>query len=116
MSNRTPYYTRQFLSYASHLKFNGINIPSSAFIERQQYYSEKMKKGAYLKNPQAAGSPPSLTDASSMDGMIAMVKGQAMNFVPQTIMMNWISALFSGFVLCKCQHYTFIENLVLTLC
>lgn len=61
-----------------------------------------MKKGAYLKNPEAAGTTPSLTDPSAMDGMMAMVKGQAMNFVPQTIMMSWISALFSGFVLSKC--------------
>lgn len=80
---------------------NGTSLPSIAFIERQIYYSEQMKKGTYLRNPEATGAPPSLTDPSAMEGMISMVKGQAMNFVPQTVMMSWISALFSGFVLSK---------------
>lgn len=79
-------------------------MPTVAFIERQQYYSEAMKSGAYLKNPGAAGAAPSLTDPSAMDGMMSMVKGQAMNFVPQTLMMSWINALFSGFVLSMCDR------------
>lgn len=87
------------MAYTSNLRINGCNLSSTAFLERQQYYSEQMKKGTYLKNPEAAGAPPSLTDPSAMDGMMEMAKGQAMNFVPQTIMMSWISALFSGFVL-----------------
>lgn len=95
------FYYRQFLAYANSLKLNSINLPTNAFIERQQYYSEQFKNGRYLKNPEAAGKAPSLTDASAMDGMIAMVKGQAMNFVPQTLMMSWISTLFSGFVLMR---------------
>ena len=65
------------------------------------YYSEQFKNGRYLKNPEAAGKAPSLTDSSMMDGMFNMVKGQAMNFVPQTLMMSWISTLFSGFVLMR---------------
>lgn len=89
------------MSYASSLKFNSVNLPTNAFIERQQYYSEQFKNGRYLKNPEAAGKAPSLTDSSMMDGMFNMVKGQAMNFVPQTLMMSWISTLFSGFVLMR---------------
>lgn len=93
---------QQFLAYAQNLRANGVNLADDAFSQRVAFQSERLKSGAYLKNPNAqANAPPSLSDPSSMEGMMGMVKSQALNFVPQTIMMSWVNALFSGFVLSK---------------
>ncbi|VVT58008.1 uncharacterized protein SAPINGB_P005991 [Magnusiomyces paraingens] len=93
---------QQFLVYAQSLRTNGVNLSDESLAQRIAYQSEQLKKGAYLKNPDAQpNAPPSLSDPSSMEGMMGMIKSQALNFVPQTIMMTWVNALFSGFVLMK---------------
>lgn len=93
---------QQFMAYAQNLRVNGSAIADSSFTGRQKYYSEKLKSGTYLKNPDApANSPPNFSDPSNMENLMGMVKSQALNFVPQTVMMSWVNALFSGFVLSK---------------
>lgn len=38
-------------------------------------------------------------DPAAMDGMIGMLKKQAVMFIPQSILMGWVNLFFSGFVL-----------------
>lgn len=91
---------QQWLVYAQNLRVNGVNLSNGSFTHRQNYYSQQLKEGKYLKNPEAAANqPPNLSDPANMEGMMGMVKQQALNFVPQTLMMSWVNAMFSGFVL-----------------
>lgn len=45
--------------------------------------------------------PPNPLDPAAMDGMIGMIKKQAIMFVPQSVLMGWINLFFSGFVLSR---------------
>ena len=42
-----------------------------------------------------------MTDPAAMEGMMGMMKGNMMMMVPQSLIMGWIQAFFSGFVVCK---------------
>lgn len=41
-----------------------------------------------------------MTDPAAMEGMMGMMKGNMTMIVPQTLIMGWINAFFSGFVVC----------------
>lgn len=100
---------QQFLVFSQNLRTNGINLSDKSFSKIRDYYSEKMKSGAYLKNPDAPpNAPPNFSDPSNMDGLMGMVKSQALNFIPQTIMMSWVNALFSGFLVSKYNKQLFL--------
>lgn len=61
------------------------------------------QSGAFLKNPDAKGQPPAnpMSDPAAMDGMMGMMKGQMAMIIPQTLIMGWINAFFSGFVVLR---------------
>lgn len=40
-----------------------------------------------------------MTDPAGMDQMMNMLKGNMAMMVPQTLIMGWINAFFSGFVI-----------------
>lgn len=42
-----------------------------------------------------------MTDPAAMEGMMGMMKGNMMMMVPQSLIMGWIQAFFSGFVVRK---------------
>jgi len=42
-----------------------------------------------------------MTDPAGMDQMMNMLKGNMAMIVPQTLIMGWINAFFSGFVIMK---------------
>ncbi|KAK0718912.1 integral membrane protein DUF106-domain-containing protein [Apiosordaria backusii] len=42
-----------------------------------------------------------MTDPSSMDGMMGMMKNQMAMIIPNTLIMSWINAFFSGYVIMK---------------
>lgn len=44
-----------------------------------------------------AGNP--MSDPAGMDQMMNMLKGNMAMIVPQTLIMGWINAFFSGFVI-----------------
>jgi hypothetical protein len=43
-----------------------------------------------------------MSDPAGMDQMMNMVKGNMAMIVPQTLIMGWINAFFSGFVISEC--------------
>ena len=44
-----------------------------------------------------------MTDPAAMEGMMGMMKGNMAMIVPQTLIMGWINAFFSGFVISTCS-------------
>jgi predicted lipid-binding transport protein (Tim44 family) len=74
----------------------GINLRTNANVISPAY-----EKGDFLKDPdkkgQAAANP--MTDPAAMEGMMGMMKGNMAMMIPQTLIMGWINAFFSGFVI-----------------
>ena len=83
------------------LRSNANVISSSSFQTRKDYLVTAYESGAFLKAPenrgQAAANP--MTDPAAMEGMMGMMKGNMAMIVPQTLIMGWINAFFSGFVI-----------------
>ena len=78
-------------------------LSKEAFQVRKNYLVGAFKNGAFLKDPSKRGqAPPNpMTDPAGMDAMMGMMKGNMMMMIPQTLIMSWINAFFSGFVIRK---------------
>lgn len=76
---------------------------------RKNFLVQAYQSGSYLKNPEAVGQPPAnpMSDPAGLDQMMNMVKGNMAMIVPQTLIMGWINAFFSGFVICQ-TRFSFI--------
>lgn len=77
-------------------------LPKDAFEMRKNYLVSGYQNGSFLKNPENRGqAPPNpMTDPAGMDATMGMMKGNMMMMIPQTLIMSWINAFFSGFVIC----------------
>lgn len=95
------------------LRANGRHLSAAEFAARREVLMHEYRQGKYLSKKAAGASaegqqseeppaaPPNPLDPAAMEGMIAMVKKQAVMFVPQSILMGWINLFFSGFVLTR---------------
>ena len=83
------------------LRTNSSVISRSAFESRREYLVSAYKDGAFLKDPDNRGkaAPNPMTDPAAMEGMMGMMKGNMAMMIPQTLIMSWINAFFSGFVI-----------------
>jgi hypothetical protein len=85
------------------LRSNANVISPSSFQIRKDYLVTAYESGAFLKEPerrgQAAANP--MTDPAAMEGMMGMMKGNMAMIIPQTLIMGWINAFFSGFVISR---------------
>ncbi|KAK0655575.1 integral membrane protein DUF106-domain-containing protein [Cercophora newfieldiana] len=81
--------------------FHVLSRPS--FIARREALTAAYESGAYLKDPERRGQPPAnpMSDPSSMEGMMGMMKNQMAMIIPNTLIMSWINAFFSGYVIMK---------------
>jgi hypothetical protein len=83
------------------LRINANAISGPSFQARKDYIVSNYEAGTFLKDPekkgQAAANP--MTDPAAMEGMMGMMKGNMAMMVPQTLIMGWINAFFSGFVI-----------------
>ncbi|EAW15216.1 ER membrane complex subunit EMC3 [Aspergillus clavatus NRRL 1] len=89
----------------------GVNLRNNAsavltregFEVRKNYLISAYKEGTFLKDPANRGQPPAnpMTDPAGMEAMMGMMKGNMMMMIPQTLIMSWINAFFSGFVILK---------------
>lgn len=88
------------------LRTNCHVISPSAFAVRRNYLVSAFKDGVFLAEPENRGKPrPNpMTDPAMMEGMMGMMKGNVAMMVPQTLIMGWINAFFSGFVISKCIY------------
>ena len=90
-----------------------MQISKSAFEKRKDWWIENAKEGKFLADPGAKGKgkPNPMSDPAMMEGMMGMMKGNVAMMVPQTLIMGWINAFFSGYViriltpnLCWCER------------
>ena len=83
------------------LRTNANVLSPPAFEARKAYMINAFKEGSFLADPENRGSqqPNPLTDPAMMEGMMGAMKGQVAMMVPQTLIMGWINAFFSGFVI-----------------
>ncbi|KAK2739905.1 ER membrane complex subunit 3 [Onygenales sp. PD_40] len=91
--------------------FRGVNLRNNAsavltpssLAARKSYLVAAYKDGTFLKDPEGKGAGPvnPMTDPAGMDAMMGMMKGNMAMMIPQTLIMGWINAFFSGFVILK---------------
>ncbi|KAI0970111.1 transmembrane protein [Xylaria arbuscula] len=86
---------------ATRSNFHVLSAPS--FRVRRDYLTNAYESGAFLKDPERRGQPPAnpMTDPNAMDGMMGMMKNNMAMMIPNTLIMSWINAFFSGFVIIK---------------
>ncbi len=87
---------------------HGVNVRSNyhvlskkSFNTRRDALTAAYESGAYLKAPENRGqAPPNpMTDPNAMEGMMGMMKGNMAMIIPNTLIMSWINAFFSGYVI-----------------
>jgi hypothetical protein len=78
-------------------------LSREAFEARKQYLVQAFKDGEFLKDRENRGKPQPnpMTDPAGMESMMGAMKSQVAMIVPQTLIMGWINAFFSGFVVLK---------------
>lgn len=86
-----------------HLRANANQISPASFEARKAYITSAFQSGAFLKEPDRKGQPPAnpMSDPAAMEGMMGMMKNNMAMMIPQTLIMGWINAFFSGFVVLK---------------
>ncbi len=89
------------------LRANANVISATSFQSRKAFLVQAYKDGAFLADPGNRGKarPNPMTDPAAMEGMMGMMKNNVAMMVPQTLIMGWINAFFSGFVICMWLHY-----------
>ena len=98
---------------AVNLRLNHAQISSPAFARRKDTYHSAVKSGEYLADgPEGRGKakPNPLNDPAMMEGMMGMMKGNVAMMVPQSLIMGWINAFFSGYVISTSFIFTFTRD------
>ena len=83
------------------VKNNFHVLSRKSFETRRDYLISAFESGAFLKDPDRKGQPAPnpLTDPGAMDGMMGMMKNNMALIIPNTLIMSWINAFFSGYVI-----------------
>lgn len=78
-------------------------ISKHSFDQRQKYYLEKLNSNEFIAESEANNEPATnpLADPKMNEQMMGMLKGNMMNYIPQTLVMGWINYFFPGFVIMK---------------
>jgi hypothetical protein len=89
------------LLHGVNLRNNANVVSPASFQARKDYTITQYENGTYLKDPDRKNAGPAnpMTDPAAMDGMMGMMKGNMTMMIPQTLIMSWINAFFSGFVI-----------------
>lgn len=93
------------------LRTNARVLPPASFQARKAFMVSAYQEGKFLADPEARGKPrPNpMSDPAAMEGMMGMMKGNMAMMVPQTLIMGWINAFFSGFVI---SEYPAFDHLI----
>jgi hypothetical protein len=83
------------------LRQNANVLSPASFQARKAYMVSAYQEGKFLADPESRGKPrPNpMSDPAAMEGMMGMMKGNMAMMIPQTLIMGWINAFFSGFVI-----------------
>jgi hypothetical protein len=89
------------LGRAVNLRNNYQQVSKAAFERRKEAFLDGTKEGKFLADPDAKNKPKPnpMSDPAMMEGMMGMMKGNVAMMVPQTLIMGWINAFFSGYVI-----------------
>lgn len=92
---------QRYLGRGVSLRSNHHVLSQRSFETRRDYLTAGFESGAFLKEPEKKGQPPAnpMTDPSQMDGMMGMMKNNMAMIIPNTLIMSWINAFFSGYVI-----------------
>ena len=93
------------LAHGISVRGNFHTLSKRSFNARRDVLITAYESGSYLKDPENQGQPPPnpMSDPSSMEGMMGMVKNQMAMIIPNTLIMSWINAFFSGYVISECS-------------
>lgn len=85
------------------LRTNANVLSPASFQARRGYMVQAFQEGKFLAEPELRGKPrPNpMSDPAAMEGMMGMMKGNMAMMIPQSLIMGWINAFFSGFVISK---------------
>lgn len=75
---------------------NQMESRRNYFIEKlnsSEYYSEQIRTDDAPKNP--------FTDSSTNDALMSMMKGNLLNYIPQSLIMAWVNFFFADFIVMK---------------
>jgi hypothetical protein len=91
------------------LRTNANVISPSSFQARKAYMVQAYQEGKFLADPESRGKPrPNpMSDPAAMEGMMGMMKGNMAMMIPQSLIMGWINAFFSGFVISKSTMFLY---------
>lgn len=106
----------RYLMRGVNLRNNLNQLLPAPFAARRAYMVEAFKNGVFLAEPEMRGKPrPNpMTDPAMMEGMMGMMKGNVAMMVPQSLIMGWINAFFSGYVISESRYRVEDEAAVLT--
>jgi ER membrane protein complex subunit 3 len=89
------------LLHGVNVRTNYHTLSKRSFLSRREALVSAYESGAYLKEPERRGqAPPNpMTDPNAMEGMMGMMKNNMAMIIPNTLIMSWINAFFSGYVI-----------------
>lgn len=89
------------LGRAQNLRNNYQQVSKAAFERRKEAFLDGTRDGRFLADPDAKNKPKPnpMSDPAMMEGMMGMMKGNVAMMVPQSLIMGWINAFFSGYVI-----------------
>lgn len=89
------------------LRTNANVLSPASFQARKAYMVQAFQEGKFLAEPELRGKPrPNpMSDPAAMEGMMGMMKGNMAMMIPQSLIMGWINAFFSGFVISKSTSF-----------
>lgn len=103
-TNVKEYREARYMQLAGLIRFHGFNLDEKSFSSRVQYLVQGFRKGDFLADPNATpqkSALPNLNDPKQMENMTSGVKQQMLTYIPQTVIMSWVSAFFGGFIVMR---------------
>lgn len=94
---------RLFLRRAQAFRANNNVLNKEEFEGRQNYLIATLNSDHFYSEPVLDDDKPAnpFSDPSTNDALMNMMKGNLMNYIPQTVIMGWINYFFAGFVIMK---------------
>lgn len=89
------------LARAQNLRINHAQVSRTAFQKRKEDFGDGVRDQRFVADPDAKNKPKGnpMSDPAMMEGMMGMMKGNVAMMVPQSLIMGWINAFFSGYVI-----------------